>query len=79
MRSTWTDERLDDFAAHTDARFDDLVRRMDSGFDRVDVELRAINARFDGMQRTMIQFGGIMIAALVGVMATQLALILTQL
>lgn len=61
MRSTWTDERLGD-----------LARRMDNGFDRVDLELRAINARIDGMQRTMIQVGGGLIAAVLGLMVTQL-------
>ena len=82
-RMAWTDERMDDFAAHTyrrfdavDRRFDGLERRMEDGFNRVDAELRAVNARFDALQRTMLQVGGGMIAALVagflGVIATQL-------
>jgi|GEM_PF-485017 len=37
MREAWTDERLND-----------LSRRMDRGFDRVDADLRALNARLDG-------------------------------
>lgn len=61
MRQSWTDERLDD-----------LSQRMDSGFARVDADLRALNSRFDGLQRTMIQVGGGVIAALVGLIATQL-------
>lgn len=48
MRESWTDERLDDFAAHTDQRFDSLERRMETGFSEM-------NARFDGLQRTMTQ------------------------
>jgi hypothetical protein len=68
-RATWTDERLDD-----------LARRMDDGFHRVDEELRALrtemNARFDGLQRTMVQFAGGMILAF---MAGFLGLIATQL
>lgn len=55
MRESWTDERLDD-----------LNRRVNEGFDRVDGdigelrgeirELRTeMNARFDSMQRTMVQ------------------------
>jgi hypothetical protein len=36
MREAWTDERLDD-----------LSRRMDRGFDRVDADLRALDARLD--------------------------------
>jgi hypothetical protein len=61
MRQSWTDERLDD-----------LSQRMDSGFARVDADLRALTSRFDGLQRTMIQVGGGVIAALVGLIATQL-------
>ncbi|HEY5976637.1 MAG TPA: hypothetical protein VIT85_02165 [Solirubrobacterales bacterium] len=48
MREAWTDERLDDLAG-----------RMDAGFDRVDSELRLLrtetNARFDSMQKAMLQ------------------------
>lgn len=61
MRSTWTDSRLDD-----------LVRRMDDGFTRVDAELRAVNARFDARQRTIIQVGGGITVAILGLVATQL-------
>jgi hypothetical protein len=64
-RATWTDERLDD-----------LARRMDDGFNRMDADLRAVNARIDALQRTMVQVGGGMIAAFVagflGLIATQL-------
>jgi hypothetical protein len=51
---------------------DDLSRRMDAGFARVDAELRGIDARFDSLQRTMMQVGGGVIAALIGLIATQL-------
>ncbi len=61
MREAWTDERLDD-----------MSDRMDRGFDRVDAELRALNGRFDALQRTMLQIGGGVIVALVGLIATQL-------
>lgn len=61
MRQAWTDERLDD-----------LSERMDQGFRRVDADLRALNARFDALQRTMLQVGGGVIVALVGLIATQL-------
>jgi hypothetical protein len=61
MRQSWTDERLDD-----------LNTRVDDGFRRVDADLRELNARFDALQRTMLQVGGGVIVALVGLIATQL-------
>jgi hypothetical protein len=61
MRKAWTDERLDD-----------LSERVDRGFDRVDADLRALNGRFDALQRTMVQVGGGVIIALIGLIATQL-------
>jgi hypothetical protein len=64
-RVTWTDERLDDFS-----------RRMDDGFNRVGADLRAIDARIDALQRTMIQVAAAMMATFVagflGLIATQL-------
>jgi broad specificity phosphatase PhoE len=65
MRESWTDARLDDFREETARHFDTLERRMEDGFDRVD-------ARFDALQRTMILFSGGIIAALIGLIATQL-------
>jgi hypothetical protein len=56
----------------TDARLDDLSHRLDDGFNRVDADLRALNARFDALQRTMLQVGGGIIIALVGLIATRL-------
>jgi hypothetical protein len=69
MRDKWSDERMDD-----------LNRRVENGFNRVDADLREIrveikseigalrvetNARFDSLQRTMLQLGGGMIATFV--------------
>jgi hypothetical protein len=65
MRQSWTDERLDD-----------LNRRVDTGFSRIDADMRELrtdmNARFDSLQRTMLQTSGLVVAALIGVIATQL-------
>ena len=65
MRVNWTDDRLDD-----------LSHRMDAGFDRVDADLRELrgemNSRFDALQRTLILAAGGVIAALIGLIATQL-------
>lgn len=82
MRESWTDARLDDFAAHTDKRFDAVERRFDSlerriegGFNRVDAELRALNGRFDALNRTLLKIGGGVIGTLIagffGLIATQ--------
>jgi hypothetical protein len=65
MRSTWTDSRLDDFAANTDRRFDTLERRLDEGF-------REVRGEISTLQRTIIGVGGGVIAAIMGVIATQL-------
>jgi len=71
-RMSWTDERLDEFAKHVDQRFDVVDRR----FDRVDADLRELrkdlNAKFDGLQRTLLVSNVAIIAALIGVIATQL-------
>jgi hypothetical protein len=72
-RASWSDDRLDD-----------LSRRVDAGFDRVDRDLRALsarvdttNVRIDALQRSIIQVGGGMIAALaagfLGLIATLIA------
>jgi hypothetical protein len=75
-RMTWSDERMDDFAAHTYRRFDEVDRRFDSIERRMEDGFSQVNARFDALQRTMLQIGGGVIAALIvgfmGVIATQL-------
>jgi len=68
VRESWTDERLDD-----------LSREVDQGFNRLDAEMRALNGRFDSLQRVLMQIGFAfgaallaMIAALIGTIATQI-------
>ncbi len=79
MRATWTDSRLDDFAARTDQRFDDLGWRMDTGFARVDQEFREVRGEIGALQRTIIQVGGAIAAGVVALMAAVLGLVATQL
>jgi hypothetical protein len=61
VRESWTDERLDE-----------LSRKVDQGFARLDADMRALDGRFDSLQRTLLQVGGVMTAALIGLIATQL-------
>jgi hypothetical protein len=68
MRSTWTDSRLDDFKDHVGSRLDDLS-------DRVSEQ----SSRIDSFQRTIVQVGGALVAAFVGLMAAVLGLAATQL
>jgi hypothetical protein len=78
VRESWTDKRLDDL--------NDKVDRIDVDLRALRVETRteftalrgemkdgfeSINQRFDALHRSMVQFSGIMIAALVGLIATQ--------
>jgi hypothetical protein len=79
MRATWTDSRLDDFASRTDRRFDDLEHRMEAGFARVDHEFREVRGEIGALNRTIIQVGGGMIAAILGLMAAVVGLLATQL
>jgi hypothetical protein len=61
MRQSWTDDRLDD-----------LARRMDDGFNRIDAAMRAMRNEIGALQRTMIQLGGGVIVAILGLVVTQL-------
>lgn len=86
MRDSWTDERLDDFRGEVNRRFDKVDRRFDEvngRFDKVDDEMnrrfdeaggemKQLRSTMDSMQRTMVLTGGGIIAALIGVIGTQL-------
>jgi hypothetical protein len=61
VRESWTDERLDD-----------LSKKVDQGFARLDADMRALHGRFDSLQKTLLQLGGVVTAALIGLIATQL-------
>ena len=69
MRESWTDKRLDDFSARVDHRFDAVDKR----FDAVDQRFDAVDKRFESLERrTLMGFGGAVIIALLGIIATQL-------
>jgi len=71
VREAWTDERLDDFARNVNQRFDRVEGKMEDGF-------RELRKEMNAMHRAMVQVAAVMIAALVGLIATQLGLILTR-
>jgi archaellum component FlaC len=62
-RMAWSDERMDDFVAHTYRRFDGVDKRfdgvdkrfdgVDKRLDGVDKRLDAIERRFDSVERRM--------------------------
>lgn len=67
----------------TDRRIDELDRRCDQRFNRVELDIRElrgemkggfdrIDARFDALQHLLLRLGGVVIAALLGLIATQL-------
>jgi hypothetical protein len=68
MRDSWTDERLDDFRDEVNRRFDGVDKR----FDKVDERFDKVDSKMDGLQRTIMLTGGGIIAALLGVIGTQL-------
>jgi tetrahydromethanopterin S-methyltransferase subunit G len=59
MRSTWTDERLDEFKDRVDSRLDELSQRVDG-----------LSGRIDNLQHTMVHgFIAIMVAMVTGFVA----------
>jgi hypothetical protein len=76
MRSTWTDERLDDLTARMDKGFDrvdtdvrELRAEMNARFERVDSRFERVDARFDSMQRMML---GMLATIVAGFLVTNL-------
>jgi hypothetical protein len=73
------DRRFDE----VDRRFDDVDKRFDKRFDRVETEIkdlgRDLHLRFDALQRTMLQFSGVLLVAVIGFMISQAWFLLTQL
>ena len=67
-REKWTDQRLDDL----NQKVDDGFTRVDARFDRVEDRLEKLDDRFGSLNRTLIGTGGAIVAALLGIIATQL-------
>ncbi len=72
MREAWTDERLDDLNAKVDRGFERMDRRFDQVDERSERMEERIDKRFEALYRLMLQLGGGMFAALLGLLATQL-------
>jgi hypothetical protein len=76
VREAWTDERLDDLNEKVDRGFVETKAEMRDRFDhveaRMDAQFAQLNDRFDRMQQTLIGGGVVVIAALMGILATQL-------
>jgi hypothetical protein len=78
-RATWTDERLDDLAQRMDRGFERVDRELVGLSGRIDALSDRLDARIDALQRTMIQVGGGLVAAMLATLATVLvAVIATQ-
>jgi tetrahydromethanopterin S-methyltransferase subunit G len=83
VREAWTDDRLDDLNkkvdqgfAKVDRRFESLEGRMDTRFnsleERLDARFGRIDERFEALNRTLIGSAAVIVAALLGIIATQL-------
>jgi flagellar capping protein FliD len=72
VRETWTDERLDDLNKKVDHGFTKVDARFDRLEARMDAQFGQMNERFDRMQQTLIGSAVVLVAALLGILATQL-------
>lgn len=81
VRSTWTDERLEDFREHVDQRFDAVDQRFDAvdrRFDGMEDRLSQNTARIDALHHSITTFATATIAVLGANLATLLGLLITQ-
>jgi hypothetical protein len=86
MTSSWTDDRMndlkrqvDELGRRTDEGFREQRREMDSRFERVEGRLDGMQQSIVDLHGTMARFAMMLVVALIGLTATQLGLILTQL
>jgi tetrahydromethanopterin S-methyltransferase subunit G len=71
-RERWTDERLDDLNKKVDDGFAKVDRRFDRLETRMEMQFSGLNQRFDRIQVALIGSAAGIIAALIGLIATQL-------
>ena len=86
MTSGWTDERMDDLkhqvdelSRRTDEGFRDIRREMDSRFERFEARLDGMQQSIVDLHATMARFAMMLVVVLIGLTATQLGLIFSQL
>lgn len=83
MREAWTDERLDDLNRKVDYGFDRIdadlrVQRTETKSEltalrgEMNERFKGLDSRIDGLQRTLILSNGAIVAALIGLIATQI-------
>lgn len=72
MREAWTDNRLDDLNHKVDVGFGRVDARFDAMQAHIDGRFEGLDKRIDGLQRTLIVSNGAIVAALIGLIATQI-------
>ncbi len=72
MRDKWTDERLDDLSRRMELGFAEIKTEIRREIGSVRQEIGVMDDRLHAMQRLMIQFQAVLIAALIGLIATQI-------
>ena len=75
MRSTWTDERLDDLNLRVDRGFD----RVDRRFEQVDARFAEIDGRLFAIQKLLVQGFVALLGTMLAGFAAMIVLIATQL
>lgn len=78
----WNEARLDEVSGQVgylsgrvdemSNRIDDLGKRVEQGFAQLDARSGKLEDRFGSLQRTLLQMGGVIVAALLGLIATQI-------
>jgi hypothetical protein len=79
VRESWTDARLDDFAAHVDQRFDAVDKRLDRIDDRIEHGFARSDERLDAIQRAIAYGAVTLTGGIIAGFSAILILIATQL